>query len=46
MRTGRKPDSAGRAFVWLLVAVTVNLGIGIPIHRAASQGSTDSCIIQ
>ena len=32
--------SAGRALIWLLLALAATLGVGIPIYRAASLGST------
>jgi hypothetical protein len=39
MPANPQPKSAGRALVWVLLAVTATLGVGIPIYRAVSQGS-------
>ncbi len=37
------PKSAGRALIWVLLALAAMLGVGIPIYRAASQGSAPPC---
>jgi TolA-binding protein len=39
MRANTSPKSSGRTVIWVLLAIAIFAGTGIPIYRAASQSS-------
>ncbi len=42
MSVNPQPKSAGRALIWVLLAVAATFGVGIPIYHAASQGTNST----